>query len=106
MKILFHLKKNNVDRIALVHEGIQYVYIYDRNQNVISLFSGTELVKKYEELLANEFDGCFECRLSGHISRCVSKNLKEIIEIDLKLNEANEIIQEINKSLKSRFPLF
>lgn len=106
MQIIYHLKEKNIDRIAVTFQGIEYIYVFDQNNHVISFFTGDNLIAKYKELYDSGFEGCIECQLTNEITRGISKDLDDIVEYDLKIPEANSIIKMINKQLNSNFPEF
>ena len=106
MKIIYHLKRDNIDRIAINFEGVDYIYVFDQTNHIISFFTGNGLVKKYKELYDSGFNGCIECQLTNEISRGISKDLEDVVEFDLKIPKANSIIQAINKILDKKFPTF
>ena len=106
MEIIYHLQKNNIDRIAVIVEGVEYIYVFDQNNHVISFFTGNKLIHQYKKLYDSGFEGCIECQLTNEITRGISKDLDDIVEFDLKIPQANSIIDEINKNLNTNFPKF
>ncbi|MHA1309788.1 MAG: hypothetical protein ACTSQO_02570 [Candidatus Helarchaeota archaeon] len=110
MEIAYYSEKNKIKRIGLIYLGAEYVYIYDANQKMISLLTGNELLKKYKEYIDSGFEGCIECELTQNITKGISKNLDEIIEFEIKIPEANEIVKKINekigKKTGEKFPYF
>ena len=106
IEVIYHLKERNIDRIAVRFESIEYIYVFDQDNNVISFFTGKNLAIKYKELYDSGFKGCIECQLTNEITRGISKDLDDLVEFDLKIPEANKIIQMINKQLNSNFPEF
>ena len=106
MEILFTLNKDNIERIAVEFQGKEYIYIYDKNTSVISLLMGEDLIKSYQEIFESGFEGCIECQLTNKISKGVTKDPEDLVEFDLKIPEANQIIQEINEKLNQNYPLF
>lgn len=106
MKIIHYLNRDQTDRICLEYKDLEYIYIYDRNQKNLSLFTGVGIIEKYKELFDSGVNGCIECEISMYITRGISKNLGETVEFEIKIPEANKIVQEMNKKLSRDFPLF
>jgi hypothetical protein len=106
MKILYNLKRNNINRVAVLHKGIEYIYIYNQNDEMISLLTGVDLVSEYKKIFDTGFQACIECEMANKITKGISKDLNETIEFDIKIHEANKIIRKINEKLKTSFPSF
>lgn len=100
------LKNNETEYIAIQIKGNDYLFCFNPHTNSISLFSGHDLIKEFLELIESNFDGCIECSLTSSISRGISKESDIITKIDMEKEEANQIINEINKKFGLNYPLF
>ncbi|MHA1386359.1 MAG: hypothetical protein ACTSR3_21605 [Candidatus Helarchaeota archaeon] len=99
VKILHYGKKDKNEFVALTYKGIDYLYIRNDETQMSSLLTGDKLIEEYMKLYSSGFDGCIECQISSWIKGGVIKHFNEIVEFDLTVSEANEIIKEINKLL-------
>jgi len=98
--------QNEVEYIGLQTNNKEYLLSHNPKTNVMSLFSGTGLFKKFQDLLDCQFDGCIECNLTLAITEAISKEADVVTELGISKKEANQVIGVINTHLNIKYPIF
>ncbi|MHA1377108.1 MAG: hypothetical protein ACTSRG_01885 [Candidatus Helarchaeota archaeon] len=92
--------------MAFIHNGVEYLYILNNKTKMLSLLTGENIIEEYMSLYKSGYNGCIECQISSTIKSGISKVLNEIVEVDLKITKANELIHKINQQLNKNLPIF